>query len=86
VFLNALCFCLQYKHPRSIKESSGQTSQSLQSALSKRQNGDIGRERVKVKLAFSLQENRFAEGQSTFFLEEDGFHAKTDLAKSVLTQ
>jgi hypothetical protein len=34
--VNALCVCLQYKHPRSIKESSGQTSQSFQSTLSSR--------------------------------------------------
>jgi hypothetical protein len=36
--LNALCVCLQYKHPRSMKESLGQTSQSLRSTFSGRTN------------------------------------------------
>jgi hypothetical protein len=36
--MNALCVCVQYKYPRSIKESSGQTSQSFQSTLSSRIN------------------------------------------------
>jgi hypothetical protein len=51
VFLNAHCICLQNKHPRSIKESSGRTSQSLQSTYQRWAEtsliGDIGRERVK---------------------------------------
>jgi hypothetical protein len=36
--LNALCVCLQYKHPNQWKESLGQTSQSLCSSFSGRTN------------------------------------------------
>jgi hypothetical protein len=49
--VNALCVCLHNKHPRSIKESSGQTSQSFQSTPHKCDFGAEPRSRIIVTSA-----------------------------------